>query len=403
MPIWFDGLLAGLRAGRSLTDLAPRLTLKEAELIFKEWAMDARPDQRPPAGNWLTWLLLGGRGAGKTRTGAQWVRGMALGLWPYATRPVSPIALVGETYADVREVMVEGVSGLLRLNEYFERPTWQPTRRRLVWKNGAVVQAFSSEDPEGLRGPQFAAAWSDELGKWRYPEETWDMLQFGLRLGDNPRQVVTTTPRPIPLIHRLLAEAGTVVSRARTADNAANLARGFLERVVGRYAGTALGRQELDGEMIEERSDALWRRADIEAARVTAAPDLTRIVVAVDPPGSHRSGRCGIVVVGLGKDGRAYVIDDGTVAAARPTIWATCVVVLYRKHQADAVVAEVNQGGDMVAAVLREVDPGIAVKEVRATRGKWLRAEPVSALYVETGGQMTLATLIECARPKFAP
>ena len=381
MPTWLAVLLAGLKAGKSLNDLWPLLTARDREIIEKEWAIDARADQRPPDGNWLTWLLLGGRGAGKTRAGAQWVRGMALGLPPYATRPVARIALVGETYADVREVMVEGVSGLLTLHESFARPTWQPARRRVVWENGAVAQAFSSEDPEGLRGPQFGAAWSDELGKWRYPEETWDMLQFGLRLGDNPRQVVTTTPRTIPLLMRLIADPSTAVSRARTADNAAHLAQGFLERVVGRYAGTALGRQELDGEMIEERSDALWRRADIEAARVTQAPDLKRIVVAVDPPGSHRSGRCGIVVAGLGKDGRGYVLDDGTVAAARPAIWATCVVALYRKHQADAVVAEVNQGGDMVAAVLREVDPGIAVREVRATRGKWLRAEPVSALY----------------------
>ena len=343
--------------------------------------MEARPDQKPPDGNWLTWLLLGGRGAGKTRTGAQWVRGMALGLPPFAERPVARIALVGETYADVREVMIEGVSGLLTLHESFDRPTWLPARRRIEWRNGAVAQAFSSEDPEGLRGPQFSAAWSDELGKWRHPEETWDMLQFGLRLGEHPRQVVTTTPRPFPLLKRLIGDAGTVVSRARTADNAAHLAKGFLERVVKRYAGTRLGRQELDGEMIEERVDALWRREDIERARVTHLPDMRRIVVAVDPPGSHRSGRCGIVVAGLGRDKLGYVIADGTVSAARPAVWAARVAQLYARHQADAVIAEVNQGGDMVAAVLSEVNGAIAVREVRATRGKWLRAEPVSALY----------------------
>jgi phage terminase large subunit-like protein len=240
---------------------------------------------------------------------------------------------------------------------------------------------FSSEDPEGLRGPQFGAAWADELGKWRYPDATWDMLQFGLRLGDRPRQVVTTTPRPVPLLRRLLADAGTVVSRARTADNADNLAHGFLERVVARYAGTALGRQELDGELIEDRADALWRRADIEAARVTDPPPLRRIVVAVDPPASHRTGICGIVAAGIGKDGAAYVLADGTIAAARPMEWAARVVALYRRIEADAVIAEVNQGGDMVAAVLREVDTNVPVREVRATRGKWLRAEPVAALY----------------------
>jgi phage terminase large subunit-like protein len=381
MPSWLAALLAGLRAGKSLNDLWPLLTARQREIIEKEWAIDARADQKPPAGDWLTWLLLGGRGAGKTRTGAQWVRGMALGLWPYAERPVSRIALVGETYADVREVMIEGVSGLLTLHESFARPTWLPARRRIEWPNGAVAQTFSSEDPEGLRGPQFAAAWSDELGKWRYAEETWDMLRFGLRQGERPRQVVTTTPRPLPLLKRLIGDAGTAVSRARTADNAEHLAKGFLERVVARYAGTKLGRQELDGEMIDERSDALWRRDDIERARVALLPDMRRIVVAVDPPGSHRTGRCGIVVAGLGKDQLGYVIADGTVSAARPGIWATCVVALYRKHQADAVIAEVNQGGDMVTAVLREVDGAIGVREVRATRGKWLRAEPVSALY----------------------
>jgi phage terminase large subunit-like protein len=293
-------LRAGLKAGRNLNDLLASLPGLLRELIDKEWAFDARADQKPPEGDWLTWLLLGGRGSGKTRAGAQWVRGMALGLTPYAERPVGRIALIGETYADVREVMIEGVSGLLTAHESFDRPQWLPARRRVEWQNGAVAYAFSSEDPESLRGPQFAAAWSDELGKWRYPDETWDMLQFGLRLGTRPRQVVTTTPRPIPLLRRLIDDAGTVLSRARTADNAEHLAPGFLQRVVARYAGTKLGRQELDGEMIEARGDALWRRDDIEQARVAHLPDMRRIVVAVDPPGSHRSGTCGIVVAGLG-------------------------------------------------------------------------------------------------------
>ncbi len=380
-PSLLDELKNGLRAGKDLNDLLPLLPDGEFELLHREWRFDARGDQLPPDGEWLVWLMLGGRGAGKTRAGAEWVRGMALGLAPYAERPVGGIGLVGETFADVREVVIEGVSGRMTRNESFERPDWQPTRRRLVWSNGSVAQAFSSEDPEGLRGPQFGAAWADELGKWRYPEETWDMLQFGLRLGERPRQVVTTTPRPIPLLRRLLADAGTVVSRARTADNAGNLAAGFLERVVARYAGTALGRQELDGELNEERSDALWRRADIEAARVIDPPRLTRIVVAVDPPGSHRAGICGIVAAGIGDGGVGYVLADATIAAARPMEWAARVVGLYRAIEADAVIAEVNQGGDMVAAVLREVDRGVAVREVRATRGKWLRAEPVAALY----------------------
>ncbi len=223
--------------------------------------------------------MLGGRGAGKTRAGAEWVRRLATA----AEKPAGPIALVGETFADVREVMIEGVSGLLRIHPSWHRPEWQRTRRRLVWPNGAVAQAFSAEDPEALRGPQFAAAWSDELAKWRYPDAAWDMLQFGLRLGDRPRQVVTTTPRPIPLLKRLLAGEATgetAVSRATTGDNAMNLAPGFLTRIVARYRGTRLGRQELLGEMIADRVDALWQREAIERARVTAAPSL----------GPHRGG-----------------------------------------------------------------------------------------------------------------
>ena len=340
------------------------------------------PTNGRPTGDWLVWLMIGGRGAGKTRAGAEWVRAIATG----EPKPAGPIALVGETFTDTREVMIEGVSGLLAIHPSGERPEWQRTRRRLVWPNGTVAQAFSAEDPESLRGPQFAAAWADELAKWRYPDACWDMLQFGLRLGPHPRQVVTTTPRPIPLLKRLIAaeaDGTTVVSRATTADNAMNLAPGFLSQVVARYHGTRLGRQELLGEMIEERADALWQRTAIEEARVAMAPDLARIVVAVDPPASRRSGRCGIVAAGLGRDGIGYVLADGSLGAVRPAEWAAAAIALYRRFDADALVAEVNQGGDMVAAVMREVDAGVPVKSVRATRGKWLRAEPVAALYAQ--------------------
>jgi phage terminase large subunit-like protein len=383
MPIWLDGLRAGRKAGRDPNDLLRTLPPIFGEVIDKEWQIGGRPDQMPPDGDWLVWLILAGRGAGKTRAGAQWVRGMALGLPPYAEKAVGPIALVGETFADVREVMIEGVSGLMSRHESFDRPIWQPSRRRLVWSNGNVSQAFSSEDPEGLRGPQFAAAWGDELAKWRNAEATWDMLQFGLRLGERPRQVMTTTPRPVPLLRRLIGDKATVISRATARDNLEHLAPGFLERVVGRYAGTRLGRQELDGELIEDRVDAMWSRADIEGARVNAHPPLGRIVVAVDPPASKRSGICGIVVAGVGDDSIAYVVADGTLAEARPTEWAARAVGLYRRFEADALIAEVNQGGDMVAAVIREVDPGVPVKTVHATRAKWLRAEPVAALYAQ--------------------
>jgi phage terminase large subunit-like protein len=361
------------------------LTPTERQRLLALWPLFARDDQLPPAGDWTVWLTLGGRGAGKTRTGAEWVRALVHG------RPLADglrarrIALVGETFADVREVMIEGVSGLLAVHPPGERPTWSPTRRRLEWPNGAVAQAFSSEDPEGLRGPQFEAAWADELAKWRHADATFDMLQFGLRLGTRPRQIVTTTPRAVPVLRRLIGADGTVVTRSRTADNAANLARTFLGAVVQRYEGTRLGRQELDGELIEDRPDALWTREQIEAVRITGVPALGRVVVAVDPPATSRttSDACGIVAAGLDGEGRVVVLEDATCRGARPETWARRAVEVYRRREADRIVAEVNQGGDMVAAVLREVDPAVAVDMVRATRGKWVRAEPVAALYAQ--------------------
>jgi phage terminase large subunit-like protein len=361
--------------------------LRPAEIaaLERDWPLWARDDQLPPAGDWTTWLLLGGRGAGKTRAGAEWVRGVALGRPGYADAPARRIALVAETYADLREVMIDGISGLRAVHGAGERPAYEPSRRRLIWPNGAVAQGFSAEDPEALRGPQFDAAWCDEIAKWRHAEETWDMLQFGLRLGRHPRQVATTTPRAVPLLKRLLAEPGAVVSRAATRDNAANLAPRFLEAVVGAYAGTRLGRQELDGELLEEREDALWSRDVIERSRVAAAPELRRIVVAVDPPagGGKRSDACGLVAVGLGTDGHAYVLADETAHATRPELWAARAVGLWRRLEADALVAEVNQGGEMVRSVIAQVDAGVPVLAVRATRGKWLRAEPVAALYAQ--------------------
>ena len=361
--------------------------LSEAEIaaLAHDWAFWAREDQWVPPGDWTQWLLVGGRGSGKTRAGAEWVRGMALGRSPFADRPTGRIALVGETYGDVREVMIEGVSGLLAIHPPGERPDWQPSRRRLVWPNGAVAHVFSAEDPEALRGPQFEAAWADELGKWRYADATWDMLQFALRLGDHPRQVVTTTPRPIPLLKRLLEDPASVVSRAATRENMANLAPGFLERIVGRYEGTRLGRQELDGELIEDRADALWQRAMLDVLRVSQAPPLGRIVVAIDPPASSGAGAnaCGLVVAGTALDDEAvaYVLTDASTQGLRPAEWAAKAIGLYRRFGADTLVAEVNQGGEMVIQVIREVDPDVPVVAVRATRGKWLRAEPVAALY----------------------
>ncbi len=349
---------------------------EEIEVFHSLWDTFAHDYQKSPPGDWTTWLLLGGRGAGKTRAGALWVKQIA------KANP-GPIALIGETEHDVREVMIEGVSGILAAHADSERPTWIPSRRRLEWNNGAVAQAFSAEDPESLRGPQFAAAWCDELAKWRHAEATFDMLQFGLRLGERPRQVITSTPRPIALIKRLVTDPRTIVTRARTHDNAHNLAVSFFDTVVGRYEGTRLGRQELDGEIIEERADALWTRGALEACRVAQAPPLARIVVAIDPPASSKQGAdaCGLVAAGLSEDGTMYVIADETAAGLTPAGWARRAIALWRRLEADALVAEVNQGGDMVRAVIGEADNTVPVIAVRAHKGKYLRAEPVAALY----------------------
>ena len=356
--------------------------------LASDFAVLAHRHQDAPAGArngtpWTTWLVLGGRGAGKTRLGAEWVRALAHASTPYATLRHRRIALVGDSEHDVREVMIEGPSGLLRISPRAERPNWIATRRLLEWPNGAVGQAFSAEDPDSLRGPQFDAAWCDELAKWRHAQSAFDMLQFALRLGRHPRQLITTTPRPIPLLKRLIADPRAALTRAATHANAAYLSPAFLQEVLVRYAGTRLGRQEIDGEIIEDRPDALWTRAMIEAARVASAPPLTRIVVGIDPPASSRPGAdaCGIVAAGRSEDGCLYVLEDATAAGLSPAGWATKAVALYRRLSADALVAEVNQGGEMVRAVLREIDPLAPIKCVHATRGKYLRAEPVAAMY----------------------
>jgi phage terminase large subunit-like protein len=349
--------------------------------VSRDWRHTGRPEQKPPGGDWRTWLVMGGRGSGKTRAGAEWVHALASAEKQSSLR----IALVAETLGDAREVMIDGVSGICRIAR--PAPQFEISRRRLVWPNGAVAQIFSSEDPESLRGPQFHFAWCDELAKWKYAQETFDMLQFGLRLGADPRQLVTTTPRPVPILKALIADPDTRLVRISTQANAGNLAPGFIKALESRYGGTRLGRQELAGELIEDREDALWKRADLEACRigfhggrVTGA--LRRIVVAVDPPsGSGAASCCGIVVAGLEASGRAVVLADCSIAGASPAGWARAVERAYARFSADRVVAEVNQGGEMVTAMLKSVDANLPVTMVRATRGKFLRAEPVAALY----------------------
>jgi len=373
-----------------LKEILSAIELRWLQRLNHDFAPFAHQHQRPPAvanngGPWTTWLALGGRGAGKTRLGAEFVRALALGIPPYADAPHGHIALVGETDHDVREVMIEGASGIMRAGPWRERPVWSPSRRRLEWSNGAVAQAFSAEDPEALRGPQFTAAWCDELAKWRRAEDAFNMLQFGLRLGPRPRQLITTTPRPTALIKRLIADPRTAVTRAGTQANAAHLSPVFLSQIVDRYDGTRLGRQEILGEIIEDRPDALWSRAMIEGARVAAAPSLARIVVGIDPPAGAKpnSDACGIVAAGRAEDGTVYVLEDATVQGLAPAGWAAKAIAVYRRLEADTLVAEVNQGGEMVRAVLRQVDASAALKTVHATRGKWLRAEPVAAMYAQ--------------------
>ncbi len=353
--------------------------------LFEFWAME---HQLPPDGNWRSWVILGGRGAGKTRAGAEWVRSEVEGASPLDPGRSKRVALVGETLDQVREVMIFGESGILACSPPDRKPKWEASRKRLLWPNGAVAQVFSAHEPESLRGPQFDAAWVDELAKWKKAEDSWDMLQFGLRLGENPRQVITTTPRNVDVLKKILANSSTVSTHAPTEANRAYLAKSFLEEVRTRYAGTRLGRQELDGVLLEDAEGALWTSSALEAARLDVAPELGRIVVAVDPPvtGHKGSDECGIVVVGATTDGapgnwRAVVLEDATIAAASPSEWAQAALDAMVRHGADRLVAEVNQGGDMVESVIRQIDPLVPFKAVRAAKGKVARAEPVAALY----------------------
>ena len=325
----------------------------------------------PPV-DWRTWVLLGGRGSGKTYAGAWWLNRMAL----CETRV---LALVGPALHDVREVMIEGTSGLRNLGPADQRPVWEASRRRLKWKNGSVAYAYSAEDPDALRGPQFHAAWADEFCAWRTPERTLNTLRFALRLGEAPQLVVTTTPRPMPALRRLLAEPGLEVSRAGTAVNAGNLAPGFLDHLKALYAGTRLEAQELDGRIIET-DGALFRAEDLARARGSRPVTLDRVVVAVDPPATAHGDACGIVVAGR-RDRRAYVLADETVRGRSPAAWARIVAEVVRREQAAAVIAEVNQGGDMVRTLLVQGGCRCPVLSVHATRSKRARAEPVAALY----------------------
>jgi phage terminase large subunit-like protein len=349
----------------------------EAKALFHDWQFWARTEQLLPSGDWLVWLILAGRGWGKTRTGSETVR-----LW---VREASLVNVIGATADDARDIMIEGESGILAVCPRDERPRYISSARKLLWPNGATSLIFTADEPDRLRGKQHEKLWCDELASWRYGQEAWDQAMLGLRLGTKPQAVVTTTPRPTSLVKGLRALPTTHVTGGSTYQNRANLAPTFFSQIVSRYEGTRLGRQELNAEIIEDNPDALWQRDSIEAHRVLRVPDLIRIVVAVDPPATHGGDEAGIIVAGLGTDGDFYVLDDRS-RQGTPTEWAREAVTAYHAWKADRIVAETNNGGEMVEATIRTVDSDVAYTAVHASRGKVVRAEPVSALYEQGRG-----------------
>ncbi len=353
------------------------MTPLECAQLFHDWALWARPDQAPPEGDWIIWLILAGRGAGKTRAGAEAVRNWV------QTYPL--VNLIGATIADTRDIMIRGESGILACCRRDERPRFLAADLRLEWPNGAVSMLFSAEEPDRLRGKQHMKLWCDELAAWRQPD-AFDQAMLGLRLGDKPQAVITTTPRPSKIIKDLTVGKDTIVTRGSTFDNKANLARAFFERITARYKGRAIGQQELFAEIVEETPGALWSRALLERQRVApeAAPkEFAEIVVAVDPPArsGSKSDECGLIVAAKAQNGLFYVLADLTSQGETPGAWGARVGAAFRGFKANRVVAEINQGGDMVTEVLRQSEPNLPVRAVHATRGKFLRAEPIAAAY----------------------
>ncbi len=367
-----------------------RLNERELEILAQSWRDAAHDGQAEPGGNWSTWLLMAGRGFGKTRAGAEWVTANI------QRDPAARVALIAASLGEARSIMVEGDSGLLAVPSPDWRPIFEPSRRMLRWPNGARATLFSAAEPDSLRGPQHSLAWCDELAKWDQSggraENCWDNLQLGMRLngpgGSHPRIMVTTTPRAVPLVQRLVSEDGVTVTGGKTEDNAANLSAAFVKAVRAQFAGSALGRQELDGELLQDVEGALWSRALLERTRITDIPPaIGRIVIGVDPPASATGDACGIIVCALAasadRDAPAHglVLADCSVAKPSPERWARAVADAAELWGADRVVAEANQGGAMVASVLRAASVNLPVKLVHASRGKAARAEPVAALY----------------------
>jgi phage terminase large subunit-like protein len=351
------------------------LSATDRRALAEDWESQALTGQIAPGGEWRTWLLMAGRGFGKTRAGAEWV------LEKARSNAKARIALIGASLDEVAKVMVEGESGLLASARLHEHLRWRPTTGKLRFPSGALAIAYSGASPARLRGPQHHFAWADELAKWAKPKEAWDNMQLGLRLGERPQAVVTTTPGPTPLLRRILDHSETRKTGGRTFDNP-YLPSAFVEAVTADYGGTRLGRQELDGELLGEAEGALWTRELIEERRC-AMPDrdaLGRVLVAVDPPGSAGGDACGIVVGGL-CGGKGLVLADCSVSGLRPEGWARRVAAAAESWAADRVIAEANNGGEMVDAVLKTVAPALPLRLVHAGRGKGARAEPVAAAF----------------------
>jgi phage terminase large subunit-like protein len=365
--------------------LLQSLSEDEAGDLLADWQFWARDEQLAPPGDWRIWLFLGGRGSGKTRAGAEWIaEGVREGR-------MNRIALIGATHNDARAVMIEGESGLLRVSN---TAVYQPANRRVLWTNGAIATVLSADEADSIRGHQFDHAWADEFAKWSDPQAGLDMILMALRLGEDPRMCVTTTPRNIAALRKLMAARDTKLATSATRDNEDNLAPGFLEMLEARYAGTRLGRQELDGEVIEDNERALWRRDWIERARVREAPVLERVVVALDPPAGIGGDECGIVVAGRAADGALYVLADRSAGGLTPVQWAGRATAAYAEFEADAIVAEANQGGEMVRTMLDQALAAVPVTLVHATRDKQTRAMPFAALY-ERGRVHHLGCLAE--------
>lgn len=350
----------------------------EAEEILYDWKFWARPKQLPPPGDWLTWFIMTGRGWGKNFVGSNWIN-------EQAKQGAQHIALIGQTKADVRDTMVElGPSSILKLARPGFRPEYEPSKRRVVWPNGCIATIYSGDEPDQVRGPSHDLAWIDELAKFQYPQDIWDNLLMGLRNREDLRILVTTTPRPILIIKQLKNDPDTRLVTGSTYENRNNLPKKYFDYIIKRYKDTRLGKQEIYGEILEDNPDALWNRNILENNRVNKAPELVRIAVAIDPEATanEMSSETGIIGGGISENGHCFILEDATIKAS-PDRWGNAAVTVYHKLLADLIIGEVNNGGDMVEHVIRSIDKKVSYKSVRASRGKYIRAEPVSALYAQ--------------------